>query len=180
MTPKRTEQPARHARRSDDPYRVAVCIDSRDGPGRERLQGVYRYALERSWRLFLVRNDDRNALQQLASLRLDGAILYDRVPALHQFLKRLGVICVEAGARNLDLDDAAVFSDSVAITRQAAEHLVAAGLKHFGYCSLAKRHPSTLRAKYLEASLKGLGFALEVFLEKLPDGEAHLAPLIRW
>lgn len=163
-----------------EPRRVAVCIDTRDGPGRERLLGVYRYAQLQGWRLFLVRGSDAAACQQLPGMQLDGAILYDRPRGFHQALKDLGVICVETGARNLDLDDGAVFMDDAALVRVAVDHLLRVGYEHFGYCGLEHIHPSVLRAENFRLRLQERGFATGYFEETWPDGEVGLENLIRW
>lgn len=179
MTARRAKT-ARRAPEGAEPLRVAVCIDSRDGPGRERLLAVYRYATEKNWRLFLVRREDAEAMEHLASLRLDGAILYDRETRLHRFLKKRGIVCVEAGTRNLGLDDAAAFSDSPAICRLAVEHLAAAGVRSFGYCGLATTASSRLRVEGFSRSVRERGSRASIFSETLADGEAKLSSLIQW
>ncbi|HRE08738.1 MAG TPA: hypothetical protein PKX00_24175, partial [Opitutaceae bacterium] len=164
-------------RPNSTPLRVAVCIDTRDGPGRKRLQGVYRYALQHGWRVFLVRGYDELALRQLPAMNLDAAILYDRPRRLHQRLRRLGVVCVETGARNLALDDGAVFMDDTALAQMAAQHLVDAGYEHFAYCGLVNIVPSQNRAQHFQSYLKLRGHSAEMFNETLPDGEAELEEL---
>lgn len=127
-----------NSRRSDQSERVvAVCIDSREGTGRERLKGVYDHAQERDWRLILRRNESRDALRELGSMALDGAILFDRSAALHRHFRRRRIRCVEAGARHLDLDDAAVFIDDSRLSQLAVEHFLAARFEHFAFCGLA-------------------------------------------
>lgn len=166
--------------RSRGGFRVAVCIDTRDAPGRERLVGVYRYALERGWHLFLVRGDAAAACRQMAGLHPDGAILYDRDAALHRAFRRLRVATVEASARNLALDDAAVFADDTKIARMAAEHLIAAGFEHFAYCGMAASHQSLVRGERFREHLRRRGYQAAAFHGIWPDGEVALAPLVRW
>jgi LacI family transcriptional regulator len=167
-------------RTNSTPLRVAVCIDTRDGPGRQRLLGVYRYALQHGWRVFLVRGYDEMAIRQLPGMKLDAAILYDRPRRLHQRLRRLGVVCVEAGARNLALDDGAVFMDDASLTHMATQHLLDAGYEHFAYCGLVDITPSQNRAQHFQSYLKPRGYCAAVFEETLPDGEAELEGLIDW
>ncbi len=168
------------ARRRAGGFRVAVCIDTRDAPGRERLVGAYRHALGRGWYLFLVRGDDAAACHQMAGLHVDGAILYDREPGLHRALKRLRVITVEASARNLDLDDAAVFADDRKIARLAADHLIAGGFEHFAYCGMAHSHQSRTRGEHFREIIARRGFPVATFSGVWPDGEIALPPLVRW
>ncbi|MCC6353604.1 MAG: substrate-binding domain-containing protein [Verrucomicrobiae bacterium] len=171
---------ARRKRRRAGAFRVAVCIDTRDAPGRERLVGAYRYALERGWYLFLVRGDDAAACHQMAGLHVDGAILYDREPGLHRALRRLGAVTVEASARNLDLDNAAVFADDQKIARMAADHLIASGFEHFAYCGMAHSHQSLTRGEHFCDLITRRGFSATAFSGVWPDGEIALPPLVRW
>lgn len=160
--------------------RIAVCIDTRDGPGRDRLLGVYRYALARGWRLFLLRSDDRRELRHVMAGGLDGAVLYDKAPALHRRLKQAGIPCVETGIRNLDLDDAAVYVDDEAVAAHAIQHLTSAGFEHFGYCGLAKNRVSAMRAECYRARARAVGATAAVFADTRCDGAADLEDLIAW
>lgn len=159
---------------------MGVCIDTRDGPGRERLLGAYRFAVERGWRLYLLRGEDRAVLARLRRLPLDGAILYDKPEALHRALRARGVPCVEAGARHLGLDDAAVFIDDDALARMAVGHLAGLGLVGFAYCGLGRRLPSARRAEFFVKHAAALGFRASVFEESIAEGESGLDRLIRW
>ena len=170
----------RTRRQKTESIRVAVCIDTRDGPGRERLLGVYRYAQERNWELFLVRGHDTHALQQIAELRVDGAIFYDRPASFQRTVKGLGVVCVETGARNLELDDAAVFPDDTAIAEMAVKHLTDAGFEHLGYCGLVNSHPSSRRAESFVRAAIRIGITARTIEEPWPDGVAGLDSLIDW
>jgi hypothetical protein len=60
-------------------FHVAVCIDTRDGPGRDRLAGVYKFAMQQNWRLALIRQDDDLHLRLLHGTRFDGAFSNRRV-----------------------------------------------------------------------------------------------------
>jgi LacI family transcriptional regulator len=160
--------------------RVAVCAETREGPGRERLLGIFQGALERDWQIFLVRGDDALACRQIASLNVDGAILYDREPTLHRALRKHRIPLVEASARNLKLSDAAVFADDEKLTRLAAEHLLRAGFEHFGYCGQLRSHQSAMRARYLRKHLASEGGSLATFMEPCHDVGISLDSLIQW
>lgn len=142
--------------------------------------GAYRYAMERGWYLFLVRGDDAAACHQMAGLHVDGAILYDRDPGLHRTLKRLGVVTVEASARNLALDDAAVFADDQKIARMAADHLMAGGFERFAYCGMTRSHQSRIRGEHFRDIITRRGFPVTTFSGVWPDGEIALPALVRW
>ncbi len=168
---------SRARRKPGEPLHVAVCIDTRDGPGRERLLGCYQYALERNWRLYLMRQDNEDEIARLADIDLDGAIFYDRSRQLQEAVKNKGVVCVETSARHLPLADAAVFVDDAALVRMAVGHLRAVGFEHLGYCGLAGSHPSSDRAANL---IKQAGPGSLTFEDRRRDGQMDIEDLIQW
>jgi LacI family transcriptional regulator len=160
--------------------RVAVCIDTREGPARERLAGVYRYATQRKWQLSLVRHEDDLHLRLLRGGRFDGAITFDRSEALQRMLHGQGVPCIEASATNLALSHGAVFVDDDAIGREAVEHLAAAGFERFAYCGLAGSTVSRLRGESLVRHAASRRNAALIFDDRHADGLAALEPMARW
>ncbi|PTX91379.1 substrate-binding domain-containing protein [Opitutus sp. ER46] len=161
--------------------RIAVCIDTRDGPGRERLLGVYERAVQQNWTLFLVRQEDATAVDRVAQMKVDGAILYDRATAFHRQLRRLGVYCVETSARNLEFDQAAIFVDDAAIATAAAQHLEALGLEHFGYCGPDATHPPSVhRAATFSTYFRDRGCTVDTFANVSPHGESDIPKLGQW
>lgn len=161
--------------------RVAVCVDTRDGPGRERVAGIYEYAVQRNWNLFLVRTDDEEAIARICEMHVIGAILYDRCAHFHQCLRAHGIFCVEASARNLDLDHAAIYVDDWAIGEMAALHLLGLKLEHFAYCGLPSRQvPSSGRNDGFSTCLRRHGFATSSFLVDVGESENSPMVLGRW
>jgi LacI family transcriptional regulator len=161
--------------------RVAVCIDTCDGPGRERLVEVYEFATCRDWNLLLVRHDDEDAIERIVEMRVDGAILYDRSERFHRRLRENGVFCVETSSRNLELDDAAIYVDDFAVGEAAAQHLAGLKLEHFAYCGLSSRPvPSSGRGFGYYSYLEKCGFAVESFIDDEGAGESSLPSLGRW
>ena len=61
---------------SAQPRAVAVCIDTRDGAGRNRLHGVAQYIRRLGWRMMLVRESGKAAAQEVVRLAPDGIIAY--------------------------------------------------------------------------------------------------------
>lgn len=161
--------------------RVAVCVDTRDTPGRGRVLGIYDFAVRHNWDLLLVRPDEESADERVIEMKAHGAILYDRPRQVHETLRRLGVFCVETSARNLDLDDAAVFADDRAIAESAAHHLLGLKLEHFAYCGLLSRwEPSSRREQGYSSLLARHGFKPFTFHYDGGDSETSLATLARW
>lgn len=161
--------------------RVAVCIDTRDGPGRERLLGIYEYAVQRNWSLILVRQDNAAAIRRVVEMRVDGAILFDRSAEFHRQLRRHGIFCVETSARNLKLDDVAIFVDDAAVGETAARHLESLGLEHFAYCGpTSTQAPAARRASSFTRYLAQRRHSVDAFSDISASGESSYRTLHRW
>lgn len=163
------------------PMRVAVCIDTRDGPGRERLHGVYRFAVGRRWNLLLVQADDLSGVRQLEQMHVDGAILCNRLDSFHRHLRRRGIICVEAGSRNLAHDDAAVYVDDDSVGHQAFAHLTSAEFSNFAYCGPPNTNTSSARrAASFKRQAETRGFSADEFSGEWVGSDPLFESLTRW
>ncbi len=161
-------------------FRVAVCIDTREGPGRDRLAGVYKFAMQQHWQLTLIRQDDDLHLRLLRDSRFDGAITFDRREALHQLLHSQGVVCIEASAAPLPLARGAVCVDDDRIGRMAHDHLAQAGFEHFAYCGVRDAHVSDLRAERFAVHARSSQSEAGIFQDNFGDGQADLGGLTAW
>lgn len=166
--------------RAKPSFRVAVCIDTRDGPGRDRLAGVYKFATQRKWQLSLIRQDDELHLRLLRGTHFDGAITFDRSEALHQMLRDQGVVCIEAAATHLPLAHGAVFVDDDQIGRMAYRHLAEAGFERFAFCGVRGSFVSDLRADHFAQHARQCKAEALVFRDNYGDGQAALGPLLAW
>lgn len=163
------------------PMRVAVCIDTRDGPGRERLHGVYHFAVGRGWNLLLVRADGEEGVRQILQMRVDGAILFNRNESFHRQLRRRGIICVETGSRNLPFDHAAVYVDDVAVGEEAHLHLEACGFDRFAYCGPPGGNVSSSRRAYsFKARARSQGHVVDDFPGDWIGNDPLFDSLTRW
>ena len=159
---------------------MAVCIDTRDGPGRDRLAGVYKFAATRNWQLSLIRQDDDLHIRLLRGTHFDGAITFDRSHALRQWLHDQGAICIEASANHLPIAHGAVCVDDNLIGRAGFAHLAEAGFEHFAFCGVRDAVVSGLRAeRFVQHTRKNVGEAA-VFQDNYGDGQAALGPLLAW
>jgi LacI family transcriptional regulator len=131
---------------------VAVCIDTRDGAGRSRLHGVAQYVRLHRWRMMLVRRGGRPAAQEVIRLAPDGIVAYIADRWLVGAARRLAVPLVDTALGEMPVD-LTVSIDNDAVARLAAEHLVQAGLRHFGYCGVAGRVASEQRRASFAAAL---------------------------
>lgn len=162
---------------SRPPRAVAVCIDTRDGAGRNRLHGVAQHVRRLGWRMMLVRESGRAAAREVVRLAPDGILAYLADRWLLGAARDLGVPLVDTALGELEVP-MTVSLDNRAIGRLAAEHLRLAGLKHFGYCGVAGRQASEQRGASFAAAL-GVE-ALPCIAEPVPEGESQLGPLMDW
>jgi len=162
---------------SDRGRSVAVCIDTRDGAGRNRLHGVAQYVRRHGWRMLLVRQGGPAAAREVARLAPDGIVAYIADRRLLAVARRLVIPLVDTALGELAVA-LTVSVDNAAIGRLAAEHLQQAGLRHFGYCGVAGRHASEERRTSFAAALAD--HALPSFAEPVGEGESGLEPLMRW
>lgn len=156
---------------------VAVCIDTRDGAGRNRLHGVAQYLRRLGWRMMLVRHGGEAAAAEVARLAPGGIIAYVADRWLLQMARKLGVPLVDTALGELEVA-MTVSLDNHAVGRLAAEHFAQAGLKNFGYCGVRGRAASEQRRASFAACLENRPLA--AFSEQVSEGESRLEPLMRW
>lgn len=156
---------------------VAVCIDTRDGAGRNRLHGVAQCLRSLGWRMMLVRESGRTAAREVIRLSPGGILAYVADRWLVAAASKLGVPLVDTalGEEGVPMT---VSLDNHAVGRLAAAHFREAGLQHFGYCGVEGRLASEQRRKSLERWLGGAPVAS--FSEPVPEGEARLDALTHW
>ena len=165
---------------ANDAIRVAVCIDTRDGPGRDRLAGVYKFAATRNWQLSLIRQDDDLHIRLLHGTHFDGAITFDRSEALRNWLYDQGAVCIEASANRRRTEHGGVFVDDERIAHMAFAHLAEAGFEHFAFCGVRNSFVSGIRAeRFAEYAGKSHSEA-SVFQDNYGDGQSALGGLVLW
>jgi len=159
---------------------VAVCIDTRDGPGRDRLAGVYKFAATRNWQLSLIRQDDDLHLRLLHGTHFDGAITFDRSVALCNWLHDQGAICIEASANSRPKEHGGVFVDDERIAHMAFAHLTEAGFEHFAFCGVRNSFVSGIRATRFAEHVRKSRSDADVFQDAYGDGQSSLGGLVAW
>ena len=157
---------------------VAVCIDTREQWGRERLFGFLQYAQMRNWQIHRIQENNKAALAEAAPRAFDGAVVYDCLDEQFQaLLKKKSSICVELGLRNQHLTDASVFLDDAAVVRMQIEHLRSIGFEQFALCGFSQNRVSDIRENHFFKQTDGAG---HVFKDAILDGVMDIDPLIRW
>ena len=120
-------------------FKVILFIESSRASGRDYLRGIARYAhLHGAWSFYWEPGGFEITRQKLKTLDADGIMLRD-VDELTAQASRLGIPAVVLGHRDREVRGLInVVTDSEAIGRMAAEHLLRCGFKHFAYCGLAR------------------------------------------
>jgi LacI family transcriptional regulator len=116
--------------------RIGLFIESSRASGRALLQGVATYVHRQShWSVFWEPGGLEKAWPKLKSLDLSGIILRD-VDKLDEVFA-FGIPAVVVGHSKTEIAGMVnVITDSAAIGRMGAEHLLACGFKNFAYCGL--------------------------------------------
>lgn len=114
--------------------RVLLLIESSRAAGRALLSGVAEYARQRGpWEFFWTASGLQKAWRGKSNLAVDGVIMRD-VELVEKILAK-GVPAVIVNHSRAEIPGAVnVITDSEAIGRTAAEHLLGCGFKHFAFC----------------------------------------------
>lgn len=117
--------------------KVGLFIESSRASGRALLQGVAKYAHHHGpWSFYWEPGGLEKAWPKLKSLELDGLILRD-VDKLDEALT-FHIPTVVVGHQRSEVAGVLnVITDSEAVGRMAAEHLLACGFKHFAFCGVS-------------------------------------------
>ncbi len=176
---------ARDSRRRQVP-KVVLLIDSSRSSGRSLLQGIAQYARHHGpWAFYWEPGGLEKAWPQLKTLSADGIILRD-VEKMDDVLA-YGVPAVVVGHSQREIPGLAnVITDSEAIGRMAAEHLLSCGFRHFAYCGFEDIPWSVRRGESFRRCLAQAGYETQFYTaaaghHKLPGwtGERYLADWLK-
>ncbi len=153
--------------------RVALMIETAGGYGRDILDGITRYLrMHRPWSIFLERRElDSTELHWLDAWHGDGVLTRWSSPDVTNRLSECKSAVVDLSGRREPFGAPRIHCDDHAIGRVAAEHLLARGLRSFGYCGfggvtwavrrrdgfLAALTRSGVKCSVYESSWPGLG-----------------------
>ncbi|HXB59745.1 MAG TPA: DNA-binding transcriptional regulator [Candidatus Acidoferrales bacterium] len=128
---------------------VALLIESSRASGRALLDGIAQFAQHYGhWSFYWEPGGLEKAWPKLKALNVDGIILRD-VDKLDE-VKRLDIPAVVIGHSKREIPNFVnVVTDSTAIGKIGAEHLLTRGFKHFAYCGYGSISPSGGKPKLL-------------------------------
>ena len=165
--------------------RVALLIETSNAYARELLHGIHSYAREtRHWALHLTEQGrGETPPAWLRSWRGDGMIARVETKSVEESVRQATVPVVNVSAAGLAPEFPTVISDSAAIARLAAEHLLERGFRHFGYCGDARFAWSARHGGNFAQHLADAGFECAVFDSQPADAEdweREQGKLARW
>ena len=152
---------------------MALLIETSNAYARELLHGIQSYAREnRHWALHLTEQGrGETPPAWLRSWRGDGMIARVETKSVAEAVRQAAVPVVNVSAAGLAPEFPTVISDSAAIARLAAEHLLERGFRHFGYCGDARFAWSARHGENFVRHLADAGFECEVFDSQPADAE---------
>lgn len=164
---------------------VALLIETSNAYARELLHGIQARAREnRHWALHLTEQGrGETPPAWLRSWRGDGIIARVETPSVAEAVRQTSVPVVNVSAAGLAPEFPRVISDSAAIARLAAEHLIERGFRHFGYCGDGRFAWSARHGEHFARHLSDAGFACAVFDSQpgdAEDWEREHGKLARW
>ncbi len=138
--------------------KVVLLIESSRSSGRSLLRGIADYARHHGpWAFYWEPGGLEKAWPQLKTLSADGIILRD-VEKIDDVLA-YGLPAVVVGHSRQEIPGLAnVITDSEAIGRMAAEHLLSCGFRHFAYCGFQDLPWSVLRGESFSRCLSQAGY----------------------
>ena len=151
---------------------IALLIESSRASGRALLCGIARCIHHHGpISIFWEPGGLEKAWPKLRTLDVNGIILRD-VDKLDEVLD-LGIPAVVVGHSKTEISGMVnVVTDSAAIGRMAAEHLIQCGFKNFGYCGFAGTPWSDLRRKSFGDNIRKAGFQFYDYTVLAPSANA--------
>ena len=142
--------------------RVALLIETSNAYARDLLYGVRAYLREHeSWSIYLAEHGRGDVLPSwLRQWKGDGIIARVEDQAMARVISatRLPVVDVSFGLERSPFPRVA--TNSQAVSRLAANHLLERGFKHFGFCGDSRYHWSNLRSRFFTGLRPGCGIPL--------------------
>jgi LacI family transcriptional regulator len=168
--------------RLTDELRVGLVLQTGQAHMRGVSRGVYRFLrVNPHWR---IEGDGHYPLlqwDQLGAWRGDGLIGIVNNHAQLEMMLAAGVPVVNAGSRVIHPQIPTIACDSEAIGRQAAEHLLGCGLKHFLFLSELMWENEQIRYRAFASTVAEAGYRCElmpvpVHESTCPDASARYHP----
>jgi LacI family transcriptional regulator len=144
---------------------VALLVETSNAFSREVLHGIRDWMRAHgSWAIHLSEQGRGSTPPPwLRNWHGDGIIARVETRKIAHAVRACGVPVVNVSASGLAPEFATVISDSEAIARAAAEHLMERGLRQFGYCGDARFAWSTTHGRNFAAAVQARGFPCHLY-----------------
>ncbi len=167
------------------PPAVALLIETSNQYSRQLLRGVRDFLRGRGpWALHLTEHGRGDVPPPwLPRWRGDGILARIENRAIERAVRAAGVPAVNVSASGLAPGLPAVISDSAAVARLAAGHLLERGFRRFGYCGDARFAWSASHGRHFEEAVRAAGCPCSVFPSSpgdFVDWEGERRKLARW
>jgi LacI family transcriptional regulator len=155
--------------------KVALLLETSTEYGRGLLRGIIRYAkLHGPWSIYMSPGHLFPVLPKAKSWDGNGIIARVRSTAMAKAIRATGVPVVASSFEELDTSEpiggfCEIRTDSPAITRLAARHLLECGLENFAFCGFRACRWSTAREDAFREILAKAGFTCTRRHIKLPN-----------
>jgi len=145
--------------------RVALLIETSNAYARDLLHGIRSYIGEhRSWSIYLAEHGRGEILPRwLHRWEGDGIIARVENRQIANALERIGLPTVDVSMGLPSSPFPRVATDSQAVSRMAADHLIERGFRHFGYCGDMRFQWSILRSCFFSDYLRRQGHECSIF-----------------
>lgn len=166
---------------------VALIVETSNTYARDVLHGLRSWMREHeAWSIRLSEQGrGADVPPWLAGWTGHGILARVENEAIAAALQATGLPVVDVSAALPAAVFPRVVTDSDAVTRLAAEHLLERGFRHFAYCGEPRFHWSTRRAEFFSRHLARAGFGCDVYAPA-PTGrrraatEGEVAGIARW
>ncbi|HXJ94856.1 MAG TPA: XylR family transcriptional regulator [Terriglobia bacterium] len=144
--------------------RVALLLETSTEYGRGLLRGVVKYArLHGPWSVYISPGHLEPVLPKANSWAGNGIIARIHSPKMAELIRATGLPVVASSLEEMawdhhEQDFGEIRTDSPAIARIAAQHLMEQGLPHFAYCGFSACNWSGLREQAFVQCLAAAGF----------------------
>ena len=166
-----SSKPQKPPRRSSGRFAVALLVETSNRYSRELLHGVRAWMRDRGgWAVHLTELG-RGDLPPpwLRHWQGDGILARIETSEMERSVRAVGVPVVNVSAAARAPEFSAVISDSAAIARVAAEHLLERGFQHFGYCGDARFAWSARHGENFQEALQRAGHTCHSFVAEPSD-----------
>ncbi|HLY59929.1 MAG TPA: DNA-binding transcriptional regulator [Terriglobia bacterium] len=144
---------------------VALLLETSTEYGRGLLRGILRYAkLYGPWSLSFAPGHLDQVLPAAGAWSGAGIIARIHSSKMEKRLRSMRLpmvasLLTEAPPASPTSRYGEIRTDSIAIARMGATHLIESGVRHFAYCGFTNFHWSVVREKAFQESLREAGFA---------------------